>query len=540
MTTSASTRPGDDRPGRALSRRDLLKAGVFATAAAGLPLQRVLRAASAFDSRMAASKLPRPFTRPFVVPPVATPVRRDATTDVYRLVMQPVQTEIVPGFTTTMFGYAGSVPGPTIRVERDRRAVVRHVNALPQRHPTLGYEMWTSVHLHGSPSLPQYDGYASDITRPGQFKDYVHDNRMPARTLWYHDHGVHHTAENAYHGLAGFYLADDARNRSLPLPRGEYDVPLLLSDAVFRANGELLFTLEDESGLWGDVILVNGVPWPAMPVKRRKYRFRLVVASVSRSYELFLDSGDPFTVVGTDAGLMPAPQTVTRMRVCSGERYELVIDFAKYRPGTRIVLRNTSPKNNRDYPNTDRVMAFDVVDGAFDTADNAVPDVLDPTAPAMTWNERDAVRTRQVRFHRQNGEWKVNESTWRDVEASGFTYALAKPKRGDLEIWEFQNNSGGWFHPVHLHLVDFRILSRNGKPPFAFERGPKDVVYLGENETVRALVKFDGLGRYMIHCHNLLHEDHDMMTQFEVVADGAVGDDPMGAPARPTTAEGPL
>jgi FtsP/CotA-like multicopper oxidase with cupredoxin domain len=108
----------------------------------------------------------------------------------------------------------------------------------------------------------------------------------------------------------------------------------------------------------------------------------------------------------------------------------------------------------------------------------------------------------------------------------------ADPGLDDVEIWEFENSSGGWFHPVHIHLVDFQILSRNGRAPFAHERGPKDVVYVGEGETVRLLMKFGPhRGKYMIHCHNLPHEDHDMMSQFSVgLAAGAVDEnDPIGA-----------
>ena len=523
-----------------LSRRDLMKAGVFATAAAALPLQRVVRAASAYDSRMAASKLPKPFTAPFATPPVAQPVKRVGTTDYYDLSMKMVQAEIVPGYKTTFFTYNGSVPGPTIKAQRGRDIVARHRNLLPGQHPTLKYEPWTSVHLHGSASLPQYDGYASDITRPGQYKDYRYPNVQPARTLWYHDHGVHHTAENAYHGCAAQYHLYDANEQALPIPHGEYDVPLVLHDAVFKSNGDLLFTLEDESGLWGDVLLVNGRPWPVMKVARRKYRFRILDASISRSYNLSLSTGDPMWVIATDGGLMPAPQKVTSFRMLGGERYEVVIDFAKYKPGTRVVLRNTSPKNNRDYANCDRVMAFDVTDMAFDASNNAIPDVLDPTAEIMNLKESDAVRTRVFEFHRSNSEWKVNGTTWKDIEDSNYELTSADPQRGTSEIWEFRNNSGGWFHPVHVHLVDFKILTRNGKAPFAHELGPKDVIYLGENETVRALVKFDGLGRYMIHCHNLVHEDHDMMTQFEVVDPSMEGDHPMGTPATWLVNETPL
>ena len=114
------------------------------------------------------------------------------------------------------------------------------------------------------------------------------------------------------------------------------------------------------------MILVNGVPWPLMKVKRRKYRFRLLNASVSRAYNLSLSNGDPFVVICTDGGLMPAPQTVKSLRHIMAERYEIVIDFAKYTPGTRIVLQNTNPPNNIAFPNIDKIMTFEVTDETFD------------------------------------------------------------------------------------------------------------------------------------------------------------------------------
>jgi spore coat protein A, manganese oxidase len=515
-----------------LTRRDVLKTGLFASAALALPLNRVVNAKSALSSRMAASKLPKPFTTPFAAPPVAVPVFQDATTDYYQMTMKAVQAEIVPGFKTTFYSYDGFVPGPTIKVNQGRKTVVRHINGLPSQHSSLKYEPWTSVHLHGSASLPQFDGYASDITRPGQYKDYHYPNFQQARTLWYHDHGVHHTAENAYHGCAAQYHMFDPLEQSLAIPHGEFDVPLVLHDAMFNNDGSLLFTLENQSGLWGDVILVNGRPWPAMKVKRRKYRFRVLDASISRSYNLSLSTGDPFWIIGTDGGLMPAPQQVTSYRQLSGERYEIVIDFSKYKAGQRVILKNTSPKNNINYANADKVMAFDVVADSFDPANNEVPAQLNPNDPVMQLKESDAVKTRQFRFERKGGEWTVNGTTWKTVEDSNFQFVSADPKLGDTEVWEFVNTSGGWFHPVHVHLVDFKILSRNGGPPLPHELGPKDVVYLGEGETVRTIMKFEGRGKYMIHCHNLIHEDHDMMTQFEVVDPNGPGDDPMGTTAR--------
>ncbi len=516
----------------ALSRRDVLKFGVLGSAAVALPLERSARAGALLPTRMPASKLPAPFTVPFTQPPVLAPYAANGTTDYYKISMEPVMADVLPGFKTPLWGYNGLVPGPTISVEQGRKVVMRQVNNLPAVHPSLKYTPWTSVHLHGSASLPEYDGYASDITNPGQYKDYRYPNVQAARTLWYHDHGLHHTAENVLQGLAAQYHLHDPLEASLPIPHGEFDVPLIVSDAMFDDTGALLWNNHDQSGMYGDVILVNARPWPLMKVKRRKYRFRLLNASISRSYAWSLDTGDAMTVIGTDAGLMPRPQSVKSFRQGMAERYEIVIDFAKYPVGKRVVLKNTSPKNNINYTNTNKVMAFEVIGDAFDPTDNSIPAVLNPANPVMSLTESMAVATRRIDVIRKNGMWTINGHTWDDVVASGFTLTEANPRNGDVEIWEIRNPSGGWFHPVHIHLIDFRILDRNGKPPMPHELGPKDVVYVGENETVRVLARFEGRGKYMIHCHNLVHEDHDMMTQFEVLDAATPADDPLSDPCK--------
>jgi spore coat protein A len=516
-----------------------MKLGLFGSAALALPAERLARTQIALSNRIAASALPQPFTLPFKTPPVLVPERQTLNHDYYTITQRAAQVEILPGKLTEIWGYNGIAPGPTIVNTQGRRAVMQHVNDLPAVHPTLRYNVWTSTHLHGSCSKPQFDGYASDITDVDSWKDYEYPNIQEARTLWYHDHGVHITAPNAYMGLAAMYILHDEHELSLPIPHGRYDVPLVLRDAMFEDNGALLFDDNDQSGVYGDVILVNGVPWPAMQVERRKYRFRILNASLSRSYGLRLDSGRPLTVIGTDGGLMPHPQTAAELKIGMAERYEIVIDFADYQIGERVVLQNVSPKNNIDYETTGVVMAFDVVSEATDLTNNEVPYDLNPLEPTMLLTEAEAIRTRQLEFHRQGGQWMINGTTWDDVVNSDYQLVLANPGLDDVEIWELQNPHGGWFHPIHIHLVDFKILDRNGQPPFDYERGPKDVVYVGENEIVRVLMKFEHEeGRYMMHCHNLVHEDHDMMAQFLVGGDG-IDRDPIESgraarkPARP-------
>ena len=224
-----------------LSRRDVLKLGLFGGAALLLPAERAARTALAEANRIPESALPAPFTVPFATPPVLAPVRSTGTTDFYVITQQAAEAEILPGLKTTIWGYNGITPGPTITARRGRQIVVRQVNALPSLHPTLRYKPWTSTHLHGSASLPEYDGYASDITNPGQFKDYIYPDIQDARTLWYHDHGVHHTASNVAMGLVGQYHLHDDTELGLPIPHGRYDVPLIVQDQLFESNGGLIF-----------------------------------------------------------------------------------------------------------------------------------------------------------------------------------------------------------------------------------------------------------------------------------------------------------
>lgn len=514
-----------------ITRREMLKLSLFGSAALLLPLERAARTQLSIKDRMPESRLPKPFSTPFAVPPVARPTRRTATTDYYEITMRAATADILPGLRTTIFGYDGITPGPTILANQGRETVVTQINSLPARHPNLGYECTTSVHLHGADSLPQYDGYAEDLTSPGFYKNYRYANDQNGRTSWYHDHAIHHTSENAYMGLAAQYHLRDPLEKSLPIPKGygRYDVPITIRDAIFAKDGRLIYDDEGESKLYGDVILVNGRPWPVMKVERRKYRFRILNASVGRGYNLALSTGEPLTIIGTDGGLMPAPRNTARMRLGMAERYEVVIDFSKYRIGQKVVLRNLELKNNVEFDSTDRIMRFDVVSDAKSAANNSVPAVLNPgnhPLNPMRLEESQADGTHSFEIVRKNGLWTINGKVW-DKDRVDTLCDL-----NEIDVWEFENKSGGWNHPMHLHLVDFKILDRNGRPPFAYELGPKDTVYVGEGEKVRVIAKFaPHKGKYMVHCHNIVHEDHDMMAQFEV---GQGGPDPItAAPPQP-------
>ena len=506
-----------------VSRRQALQiggVGVIGAMGLAVPLSSVdAKSASLLDPK----NMPKLYQRTLPIPPVLAPKSTTIGADgkkthLYQIEQTAAMGNIVPGLSTPILGYNGLFPGPTIKVNQGERITLEMDNVLPLFHPQWGYRLDTSTHLHGSASLPQFDGYANDLTGRGLCKDYEYPNFQQARTLWYHDHAVHNTAQSVYSGLAGQYHLHDEVERNL-LPQGKFDVPLTISDAMFAKNGSLGYNDNTHSGLWGDIILVNGAPWPVMKVQRRIYRFRILNASISRSYRFQLGAGDPVTMVGTDGGLMPAAQQVTSWRQAGAERYEILIDFSKYPVGKRVELRNLSNKNNVDYDFTGRIMAFDVTGDPVDTSGPAarVMPTLLTGSPTMSLTPSQSVKTRHMRLKRDLDTWTIDGMTWDEVVRSGYKKVLADPDLNDIEIWEFENSSGGWFHPLHIHLVDFQILSRNGRAPFPYERGPKDTVYVGEGETVRLLMQFGPhRGRYMIHCHNLPHEDHDMMGQFSV------------------------
>ena len=540
-----------------MSRREALTAGglgILGIGGLALPLGAGLQAKAI--SRLATRNMPVPYAASFIRPPVLPyTAMRDAEGPyrLYTVTEQRSMARIVNGLDTPVYAYNGAVPGPMVRVPQGTRVKLRVRNQLPELHPAFGHRFDTSTHLHGSASLPQYDGYADDVTHPGDYKDYWYPNWQPARTLWYHDHNVHTTAQNAYSGLAAQYHLTDAAEQEL-LPQGAYDVPITISDAMFAADGSLAYDDNSHSGLWGDVILVNGRPWPVMQVKPKIYRFRVLNASIARSVRLRLSNAAPLVMVATDGGLMPKAQPVVEYRHAGAERYEFLIDFSAYAPGTTIDLKNMSNPNNVDYDHTNKVMRFQVVaesalppDGPGSRTISRMPSTL-VSSEAMGLTESMSTGKVNLRLMRSDvtNMFQISGKTWHDVEDSNFQDVITVAQPDQVQVWEIENRSGGWFHPLHIHLVDFKILSRNGKPAFAWEQGPKDVVYIGEDETVRLAMRFtlqkgggtssNAGGRYMIHCHNLPHEDHDMMQQF-AVGEVNVNDPISSAPCTPDTGE---
>jgi len=540
-----------------LSRRNLLRltaAGAGATAAGPLIARTGLLSSAQGEVQqatvggvisgtapMTGPNVPK-FERDLVVPPEAKPYKtvtekvlgKNATVKYYKIDTKVGYADLLPDSfpKTQIWGYNGIYPGPTFRqAQHGAYTVVENTNSLPQS---------TSTHLHSSPTQPAHDGHPDDQTwaanqtapKTSEYDGgatyhpthvYRYPNAQHTRTMWYHDHGMHHTATNVYKGLVGMFIQDPdaaavAKFNLDDLPSGDYDVPLIVGDMQFNQNGTVAYDDKGHDSLWGNVILVNGRAWPKMNVDRTRYRFRILVADLSRGYNFQLSAGSlgspapKIVAIATEAGLLSNPATVTSWRQGMAERYEFVFDFTDAKAGEKFTLKNTAADGDMGL-----VMQF--VASGPKVASKPVPArlndyVFGEEVPEVV----NASNPRQFVFERTNGEWVINGLPWNGRVA-------AAPKVGTVEKWILQNKSGGWFHPVHIHLVDFHIVKRNGGQPFAYEKGWKDVVYVGPNETVELVMRFNAAdridpdkpvtGKYVMHCHNLIHEDHDMMNQFE-------------------------
>jgi spore coat protein A len=254
-------------------------------------------------------------------------------------------------------------------------------------------------------------------------------------------------------------------------------------------------------GVLGDVILVNGAPWPVLEVAAARYRLRLLNASNARRYQLRLDPArTPFTQIGSDGGLLERPVEHQTLVLGPGERCDVVVDFAAYPPGSEVTVHNDLGTGR-----TTDVMRFRVTGRGADNS--RVPERL---SRIEVLQPATAVRTRNWRFRRAPTDahpgWLVNDRAFDPARMD------ADPRLGDVEIWRFTTDL---HHPVHVHLNQFQVISRRGAGPGPHDAGWKDTVDILPSETVEVAVRFtDYAGPYLLHCHNLEHEDMAMMAAF--------------------------
>lgn len=481
-----------------LNRRGVLAAGGLAAGVFGVP--QLLTPAEGHEahsehtfqeSKTFSGTKPEivPWTRPMPVPPVLTPLVSTPKQEIYQLSIERTTAEILPGLQSPVMGYGGQFVGPTIRAKTGRKTLIMVQNKMDEA---------ANIHLHGGHVPPEHDGHPKDLVEPGHTRLYLYPNTQQGTTLWYHDHSHGTEAAHVYLGLHGAYVIEDDSERPLNLPSGAYDIPILLRDIHFDDSGNIV-VFDDPTKR--TVVLANGVPQPYFEVAARKYRFRLISSANQRVFKLRL-TGDRFTRIGSDGGLLGNSVEAEELILSSAERSDVVIDFSKYPVGSRVTLTDAV---------AGEILRFDVVRRASDPS--RVPAVLRPL-PAMPLSTVDReVDLAFVFKPNERPDGVINGKVF-DMDRVDFTI-----KRGTTETWLIKSSDPvGVKHNFHLHLVQFRVLERNGGPPLPSDAGLKDTIPITAGETVKVQATFTGYtGRYVYHCHFLEHSWIGMMAQLEIV-----------------------
>lgn len=486
--------------------------------------------------------------------------------------------DLLPSY---IWGFNGKYPGPTILNAYGAPTIVRFKNSLPLTTTSFGTNKTTvHLHNgHTASESDGFAGdffdtgffkdnhYANAYAGIDAFPNNSPkgDPREAMHSFWYHDHLQQETANNNYLGMNGVYIAYDQRDppwefntpgsARLPSYYGITDFPLFLSEKRFcpAANGRNeAFQVIGAASPSTDKWIVNGKIQPKLSVRRRKYRFRIYNTGPVKTFNLSLIGPDglqkPWTVVAADANLLHHPAVISAtttpstLDVFVSSRFDVVIDFSQFAVGQKVYLREAAPQNVTgggpalpdpapNLPMVNVLMRFDVIGNATIPDTPPIPDPLidlpsipDPVDASFTWRFQN--------FAGQPNPFRINDQTF----TAGTPHHVVL--RNSSEEWWLRNDTqtGNWTHPVHIHFEEGRVLERTrctvpgapcsdankvNVPLVPWEDGNnarRDVYPLPPQESVRIRLRFrDFVGRYLIHCHNMNHEDAFMMLRWDIV-----------------------
>lgn len=448
------------------------------------------------------------------------------------LTLQKAQHQFNAGPAVPTRGISASYLGPVVRVRSGDTVPFRVENRLDEE---------TTLHWHGLLVPSQVDGGPHNTIKPGAVWSPEITIKQPACTAWYHPHPHGNTARQVYSGLAGMMIVSDGadRARGLPADYGVDDLPIVLQDKRFGRNGELVYEpgmMDIMHGFQGDTLLVNGAIAPEAGVPAGIVRLRLLNAANARVFDLRFSDRRPFFVIAGDGGLLGKLVEVRRLLVAPGERYEVLVDFADRRsvdlvtapdaghgPGMMMMGPPRRPAGA-----TELLMRFKpapalkalVASLPRQLATLAEPDVKSAVARrTFELNSMGMGMMGMGMMSRPGGGHDARHM----MGINGRSFAMGRvdvtAKLGTTEVWEISAGGMPMAHPFHVHGASFRILSKNGAGPAAYEAGWKDVVLVEDHAEI--LVRFENPAQskmpFMYHCHILEHEDHGMMGQFSVV-----------------------
>ena len=431
------------------------------------------------------------------------------------LVASPATGTVWPGRSANLLTLGGSYPSPTLRARRGDVFELRLENRLAEA---------TNIHWHGLAVPAEADGYPTDLVLPGGARQYRFQIAERAGTYWYHPHPEGRTAAQVYGGMAGFLIVEDDDERALGLPAGEHDIPLLLQDRRRTSDGAFTYVpspMDTMAGYLGDAALVNGTPDAEISVAATVYRFRLLNGSNARIFRVAFDDGRMFQVIAGDGGLLERALPATEVVLGPGERVEILVDFARDSLGRSLRLVSL-PFASRGGMGHGMGMGSVSAQGAAFSLLRVVVQRPGPAAPLPAQlvplqrldPGRAEVRRRFVMDMRMPpfaGSFTINGRSFEPGRVD------VRAERGAIESWEVVNASTEP-HPFHVHATQFQVVHRSSGALAAHETALKDTVLVWPGETVELLLRFEHhAGLYVLHCHNLEHEDAGMMLNLEVV-----------------------
>jgi FtsP/CotA-like multicopper oxidase with cupredoxin domain len=499
---------------RKLTRRKLLVAGAVSGAAIIVGGAYVYQ--QAFEPMSNVGKVD--FVNPLAIPPLAAADVSEDGRRVFQLRLEIGESEILPGKLTRTWGINGPLLGPTLRARHGELVSVTVDNGLPEE---------TTIHWHGMHLPAIHDGGPHQVIPAGESwqPEWVID--QPAATLWYHPHPHGSTAQHVYRGIAGLFILDDDISDGLNLP-GDYgvdDIPLIIQDKRFDDDGQLsfdddsLFSLfggRENFGIMGEDILVNGTYGPVFQTTRRLTRFRILNGSNARFYNLGFDDDRPFRLIATDNGFVPGDLIeLTRILIGPGERIEIVVELPG---GEEVMLRSFTHdlgSNSRQIGGDDtfEILSIHAAETLEDSLElpQRMPDTQSLPEMASGATQRDF----RLEGHNRINDKRMDMSRIDEVVPAGA-----------LEVWNVSSSANP--HTFHIHGATFHVLEFENSQPPPHLRGPKDTVFVSEEQPVSLAVQFleytDPAMPYMFHCHLLRHEDNGMMGQFVVVDAGSEDD----------------
>jgi len=466
------------------------------------------------------------------------------------IVARGIEHPLLPGKPARMLAYEMEFQGrsllnPVLRVRSGAALRIKFWNGLDET---------SIIHWHGLKVDSNNDGHPHYAVPGGATYDYRFTVANRAGTYWYHPHPHRLTGKQVYHGLAGFFIVEDdeelALQKALDLRLGETDIPLVLQDRRFDEAGGLVYAPSADErfhGHYGSEVLVNWTPRPYFDAVTRIYRFRILNGSNARIYRLAFRHGEhlvDYHVIGTDGGLLDRPQAVKDAFLAPGERMDVLLDLRGAARGDAITLvslpfdamhmemagnhaahaQHSAHGQGDDQPDGAELELLRIRVQQKTPYDRTIPEALSriEAAPESPFSPR------LILLDQSKMAWRINRASY-DMTSTPIVV-----RRDTVEAWDIRNFQPSMPHPMHIHGFQFRVLSRAGSPEqqrrlavtesglAATDLGWKDTVLAWPGETVRIVTDFShpflGDQVYMVHCHNLEHEDGGMMLNLKVTA----------------------